>query len=70
MANFKVMNAETVQSLVRQLLREIGEDPNREGLLKTPERIARALDFLTAGYRQDAEQNSSTAPALPPIRRT
>ncbi len=42
--------------LVRQLLVEIGEDPDREGLLKTPERVAKALTFLTSGYRTDARQ--------------
>lgn len=39
--------------LVRQLLVGIGEDPDREGLLKTPERVARALESLTQGYDQD-----------------
>jgi GTP cyclohydrolase I len=38
---------------VRALLRTIGEDPDREGLLKTPERVARALQFLTKGYHED-----------------
>ena len=38
---------------VRALLRTIGEDPDREGLLKTPERVARALQFLTKGYQED-----------------
>jgi len=38
---------------VRALLVGIGEDPNREGLLKTPERVATALQFLTAGYEAD-----------------
>ncbi|MCC6766999.1 MAG: GTP cyclohydrolase I FolE [Deltaproteobacteria bacterium] len=39
--------------LVRGLLRAIGEDPGREGLLKTPDRVARALQFLTKGYHED-----------------
>ncbi len=49
------MNLERVAALIRELLVEIGEDPNREGLLKTPERVARAYEFLTSGYRQRVE---------------
>jgi GTP cyclohydrolase I len=41
---------------VKQTLLEIGEDPNREGLIKTPERVARSLKFLTRGYQQDIEK--------------
>ncbi len=49
------MNIPKVEGLIRELLVEIGEDPQREGLLDTPARIAKALDFLTSGYRQDVE---------------
>ena len=42
-----------MEDAVRKILREIGEDPSREGLLKTPERVARALRELTRGYDQD-----------------
>jgi len=44
-------NNARVAALVRQLLMELGEDPEREGLLKTPERVAKALSFLTHGNR-------------------
>lgn len=47
------MNQERVAKLVRELLIEMGEDPAREGLLKTPDRVAEAWDFLTSGYRMD-----------------
>jgi len=42
-----------MKELVRQLLRELGEDPDREGLGNTPERVETALRFLTSGYRAD-----------------
>lgn len=44
------MNKEKVARLTRELLIEIGENPDREGLLKTPERVAESWAFLTAGY--------------------
>ncbi|MBQ9892340.1 MAG: GTP cyclohydrolase I FolE [Bacteroidales bacterium] len=45
-----------IASHVGEILRLLGEDPSREGLVKTPERVAKALQFLTRGYAQDGEQ--------------
>lgn len=43
-------------ALVYKMLGELGEDPERQGLLKTPERVARSLEFLTSGHRQDLDR--------------
>lgn len=40
---------------IKEILRLLGEDPNREGLLKTPERVAKSLQYLTRGYSQNGE---------------
>lgn len=50
------MNQARVQELISELLVELGEDPNREGLIKTPERVAKAFDFLTSGYRMSRDE--------------
>lgn len=50
------MNEQRVAELIRELLVEIGEDPEREGLLKTPERVAKAYTFLTHGYHTTPQQ--------------
>ena len=42
------------ERLIHDMLKEIGEDPSREGLEKTPERVAKAYRYLTSGYRQEA----------------
>ena len=42
-----------ISGLIRTLLKELGEDPGRDGLLKTPDRVARAMRFFTGGYGQD-----------------
>ncbi len=46
----------TLDELYTDILTQIGEDPKREGLIKTPARAARALKFLTAGYEQSVEE--------------
>jgi GTP cyclohydrolase I len=45
----------TLEDAVRTVLTELGEDIDREGLIKTPSRVAKALQFLTEGYAQDPE---------------
>jgi GTP cyclohydrolase IA len=45
-----------VQDLIRQLLIGIGEDPDREGLARTPQRVEQALRFLTSGYAADVDE--------------
>ena len=49
------MNEKRVAELVKELLKEIGEDPDREGLLKTPERVAKAWAYLSEGYHMDLD---------------
>ncbi|BBA79743.1 GTP cyclohydrolase I [cyanobacterium endosymbiont of Rhopalodia gibberula] len=48
-------NKEEIMAAVRTMLEALGEDPNREGLLKTPKRVAEAMAFLTDGYNQSLE---------------
>lgn len=50
------MNKEIVEKNVKTLLEEIGEDPGREGLLRTPHRVAKAYEFLTQGYTKDIDK--------------
>ena len=45
-----------MEDIIRQILVGIGEDPAREGLIKTPERVDRAMRYLTRGYRQSLEE--------------
>lgn len=55
----EIYNQENLQSLTAyysDVLKNLGEDPSREGLLKTPERAAKAMNFLTQGYGQNASE--------------
>ena len=45
-----------IEKLVEQLLKELGEDPHREGLARTPERVAKSLEYLTSGYHKNVDE--------------
>jgi GTP cyclohydrolase I len=45
-----------IEAIVAELLQELGEDPRREGLLRTPGRVARSFEFFTQGYRLDPQK--------------
>jgi GTP cyclohydrolase IA len=49
------LTSATFEELVREMLVRLGEDPAREGLLRTPERVQKAFEFLTRGYKEDPE---------------
>jgi len=49
------LTSSTFENLVQEMLVRLGEDPNREGLTATPERVHKAMKFLTKGYQEDAE---------------
>ena len=42
-----------IEEITKQLLEEIGEDPNREGLIKTPQRVSKAWEFFSKGYKEN-----------------
>src|ERR1700730_13822346 len=48
--------ADPIEGAVRKLIEEIETDPGREGILKTPARVAKSLRYLTSGYRQDIKK--------------
>lgn len=50
-----------MEDLVRQMLVEVGEDPDREGLQRTPLRVSKSMQFLTDGYRRDVESELNGA---------
>jgi GTP cyclohydrolase I len=45
-----------IEKLIEQLLKELGQDPEREGLQRTPERVAKSLEYLTSGYRKTVDE--------------
>ena len=49
-------STDPIAGAVRKLIAEIGEDPDREGILNTPARVAKSLRFLTSGYHQDIDK--------------
>jgi GTP cyclohydrolase IA len=49
------LTSASFEELVREMLVRLGEDPEREGLLRTPERVQKAFQFLTRGYNEDPE---------------
>ena len=55
MKKTKEPNQKRIAALVKSLLKELGEDPARDGLKKTPERVAKSLTYLTRGYRQNVK---------------
>ena len=52
----QIRRAEALETLVKEMLCQLGEDPQREGLIKTPDRVSRSLRFLTSGYKQDVDK--------------
>jgi len=52
----QLLKISKMEELVEDLLEAIGEDPRREGLLRTPHRVARSYEFMTSGYSQDIDK--------------
>ncbi|MFQ6113713.1 MAG: GTP cyclohydrolase I FolE [bacterium] len=50
-----------MQNLIREILIKIGENPEREGLLRTPRRVEKSFEFLTSGYKQDVKKIINSA---------
>jgi GTP cyclohydrolase I len=51
----QILASDPIAEAMRNVLRELGENPEREGILKTPARVAKSLRFLTNGYHQDVD---------------
>ncbi|HWF03039.1 MAG TPA: GTP cyclohydrolase I FolE [Candidatus Angelobacter sp.] len=50
------LSSASTQELLREVLVRLGEDPERDGLLRTPERMQKSLEYLTKGYKEDADK--------------
>ena len=57
----KERGSDPLEGAIHTMLRELGEDPQREGLLRTPGRVAKSLRFLTSGYHQELDKIFSGA---------
>lgn len=55
MSDIKELDLKKLEDLVRQILLQLGEDPEREGLIKTPQRVAQVYEEFTSGYRASLE---------------
>ena len=53
---YNMQVTDDVKERYKNIIKDLGEDTKREGLLKTPERAAKAMQFLTQGYEQDAKE--------------
>jgi GTP cyclohydrolase I len=51
-----ILNSDKMKNLIKEIILQIGEDPEREGLLDTPKRVVEAYKFLTSGYDKDIEK--------------
>jgi len=54
-------NNEAFENAVKIMMESVGEDPNREGLLKTPQRVRKAYDFMYGGYKEDPNEILNSA---------
>jgi GTP cyclohydrolase I len=52
----KASEGDPLESVIHSMLRELGEDPGRDALIRTPARVARSLRFLTSGYREELDK--------------
>jgi len=55
-SNRTAIHKARIEGLIEEILKQIGEDPAREGLQRTPHRVAKAMHFLTSGYHTDIQQ--------------